>query len=414
MKIWTRLSPNTNISSESRAIPARGPSARSVPAERGRERMLLSGVAQKKRTNLASWFRDHPFVTFVFLPTIAAAIYLFAFAAPQYVSEAHYTVRTQTPRAAAGGLGDIAAASGFVTSPENIASIADFLGSHDVVQRLREKVDLIEIFRPQFADPLFRLQSPEPTSERLRSYYRWQVKPTIDVSTGITTLRVWTFRPSDSRELNRLLLTLSEEKVNELNVRVLEESTRSARAEVGRAEERLLAAQLALTNFRQEAAVVDPTQSTNLNIGTIGQLEADAARARSDLQTILAFSRPNNPQVQNLRNRIAALDAQAAEERRRIAASGTGVTEQLANYTRLSSEVDIATQQLAAARVNLDRSIGEAQRQQIFLSRIVEPNMPERSLFPQPIWMTLYVFASLCVLYGLAWLILTGMREHAR
>jgi capsular polysaccharide transport system permease protein len=423
MKIWTRLSPNTSSSSRLAGVPGAVPAAAPVHArqtalrERARERPLLGSIGEgaRQRRSLGAWMREHPFSCWVLLPTLLAGLYLFLVASPQYLSESRFTVRAQMPRAAASNVGgELLGSAGFITSPENIAAVKDFLLSYDAIRRVREEIDLLEVFRPSFADPLFRLWWAQPTAERLRMYFRWQVTADVDASTMITNLRVWSFRPTDSQAVSRRLLSLGEELVNEMNLNIREEAMRASRNELQRAEERLVNAQTAVTLFRQTSQSLDPGQSSNMAVAAIGQLEADAAKARSDLQAVLAFSRPNNPQVQNFRNRIAALDAQALEERRRLAAAGTGVTEQLASYTRLQSEVDLATSQLSATRVSADRAAGDALRQQIFLLRVVEPNLAERSLFPLPYWATFYVFLSLSLLYGLAWLMIAGMREHAR
>jgi len=132
------------------------------------------------------------------------------------------------------------------------------------------------------------------------------------------------------------------------------------------------------------------------------------------LQTLQGFARPGSPQIINLENRIRGMEAQVAAERSRIATASTGVTEQIETFARLNAEVALAQAQLEARVIVLDRANSEATRQSIFLSRVVDPNLAERSLFPLPYWASLYVFLSLSVLYGMAWLILTGMREHAR
>lgn len=374
---------------------------------------LLPGM-EATPSGLRAWMSAHPFTAWVLFPTLLAGIYFFVFAAPQYLSEARFTVRSQMPRAQQNMLGEVLGTAGFITSPENIASVRDFLVSHDAVRGVRNQIDLVEVFRRPEADLLSRLWWAEPTAERLRWFFRWQITITVDASTGISDLRVWTFRPADSQAVARRLLTLGEELVNDMNLNIREEALRASRTELARAETRLLNAQTAVTVFRQTERMVDPTQSANMAVGMIGQLEADAARARSDLQTLQAYARPNSPQIQNMLNRIQGLEAQAAAERARLAAAGTGITEQIATFTRLQGEVDLAGQQLAAARIALDRANADAQRQQIFLLRVVEPNLAERSLYPLPYWATLYVFLSLSLLYSLAWLLLAGMREHAR
>jgi len=272
----------------------------------------------------------------------------------------------------------------------------------------------VEIFRRPEADVISRLWWAQPTAERLRWFFRWQVSVRVDAQTGISDLRVWSFRPLDSQELSRRLLILSEELVNDMNGQIREEAMRVARTELRRAEARVTDARVALTSFRQQERAVDPAATASAAVGAISGLETDIARARSELQTMQGFARPNSPQIINLQNRIRGLEAQAAEERSRISGAGTGFTEQLETFARLRAEVELAQNQLEATIVVLDRANSDAARQAIFLLRIVEPNLAERSLFPLPYWATLYVFISFTVLYGLAWLIVSGMREHAR
>ncbi|UPY37387.1 capsule biosynthesis protein [Sediminicoccus sp. KRV36] len=359
--------------------------------------------------------RAHPFAMWVILPSLLVSIYFFFIAAPQYLSEARFTVRSQIPRVATNSVGgEIIGSAGFIPSPENIASVRDFLLSHDAVRRVRASMDLVEIFRRPEADVVSRLWWANPTAERLRWFYRWQVSVTVDPTTGISDLRVWSFRPLDSQQLSLKLMQLSEELVNEMNTNIREEALRVARTELRRAETRVTDARVALTMFRQQERTVDPAASASAAVNTISGIESDIARARSELQTLQGFARPNSPQIINLQNRIRGLEAQAIEERSRIAASGTGVTELIETFARLNAEVSLAQAQLEATIVVLDRANADAARQSIFLLRVVEPNLAERSLFPLPYWASLYCFISLSILYGLAWLILSGMREHAR
>jgi capsular polysaccharide transport system permease protein len=56
----------------------------------------------------------------------------------------------------------------------------------------------------------------------------------------------------------------------------------------------------------------------------------------------------------------------------------------------------------------------EAQRQQIFLSRIAEPNLAVYPLYPRKLTNLASIFVGLSIAYGIGWLLIVGMREHAR
>jgi capsular polysaccharide transport system permease protein len=375
-------------------------------------RMSLPPMAETRSGGIFGPFKRFPFTFAVILPSILAGLYLFLVAAPQYYSETRFMLRGQQ-RGAASILGEALSSAGFKAPSEDSASVRDYLLSHDAVQTLQQRMDLVSVFRRPEADPLFRLWYPTPTTERLLDYYRGQVTARIESSTGITELRVRTFRPLDSLEMSRQLLQMSEELVNQMNRRITEETVRVSRLEVQRAEQRVAEATQAITAFRQREQALDPSRSAGIAVEAIGRLEAEGTRLRAELQQLQTFARPNNPQIQNLRNRIEGIDAQVAEERRRLATAGTGVTEQIAAFERLRLEAEFAGRQLTMATAGLERAMAEAQRQQLFLLRVVEPNLAERSLYPKPLAFTAYVFVALTLVYGLVALVIAGIKEHA-
>lgn len=409
MKIWTRLSPPTT------------PFDRSVPAERSPDgRLVLGGFRSAGAITpttllerIRGIFTRHPFSWLVLLPTLLAALYFGLIAAPQYVSESRFTVKSRQAGSVS-MLSEALNSAGFRSASEDAMAVRDFLLSHDAVSGLRTRLPLVEIFRRPEADWWARHWFSEPSAERLLDYYRNMVSALIDATTGITTLTVRSFRPEDSLAVNRALLAMSEDLVNRLNARIMEDTIRSARNEVGRAEARVSVATAAISEFRERERALDPARSAAIAVDTIGRLDGALAQARSELQALLTFARPNNPQVQNLQNRIEALQQQVAEERRRTATAGQeGFTTQVAAFERLRLEADFAGRALTAATANLERALADAQRQQLFLQRVVEPNLAERHRYPQRLLSIVYVFLGLSVIYGLGWLILAGMKEHA-
>lgn len=365
-------------------------------------------------TRLRRLVRRHAFKVTVLVPTLLSALYLYGVAAPQYESEARFLVRSRSASGGGGGaLAEMAQSAGFKPASEDALGVRDYLQSHDAVSALRTRMPLVEIFRRPEADHLARLWWTAPSAERLLDYFRRMVGAEYDTSSGITTLRIRSFRAEDSQALAQQLLALSEELVNRLNLRLQEDSLRVAREEVERAEARLTAAQLAVGQFRERERAVDPTRSAGLALDNIGRLEGALAQARADLAEAQRFAREDNPRLVPLRNRVAALTTQVAEERRRLGSEDARVSQQVGEYERLEVERELARAQLASATASLERARGDAQRQQIFLLRIVEPNRAEYARYPKSSLTILYILACLSVGYGLAWLLIAGMREHA-
>ena len=55
----------------------------------------------------------------------------------------------------------------------------------------------------------------------------------------------------------------------------------------------------------------------------------------------------------------------------------------------------------------------EAQRQQLYLETIAQPNLADYPLYPRRVVSFIVVFATCLLAYGLAWLLVANVREHS-
>ena len=76
-------------------------------------------------------------------------------------------------------------------------------------------------------------------------------------------------------------------------------------------------------------------------------------------------------------------------------------------------ERQFADQQLASATASLESARVEAQRQHLYLARIVQPNLAVYPLYPRKLTNLASIFVGLAIAYGIGWLLIVGMREHA-
>jgi len=357
-------------------------------------------------------FLRHPFTWFVLVPTLLVVAYFYGIASPQYVSEARFVVRSRAdaPQLSLGSVISAATGGGGGATAE-ANSVRDFLLSHDAVMRAQAQVDLIAIWSRDDADFYARLRHDDP--ERLTKFYNAMVSASFDTSTSVTTLRVRSFRPEDSKAIAVTLLSLSEALVNSLSERAREDALRIARAELLVAEERVAESRSALTRFREQQQDLDSAGTATAAATTISAMESALTAANAELRERMAFMRPDNPALQVTRNRIEALERQIAVERaRRTQGEGT-LAQQLGSFERLMLEREFADRQLASATASLEAARVEAQRQQVYIARVVEPNLAVYPLYPRKLISVGSVFLGLSVAFGIGWLLVAGMREHA-
>jgi capsular polysaccharide transport system permease protein len=361
-----------------------------------------------------NWLGRHrPFAFMVILPTLVAAAYYALIAAPQYLSEAHFIVlgAPTQHKGGEGGLGQMMASTGGDT---NTLAVIDFMQSREAVETLDREVNLKEIYHKPRLDLLARIGA-EPTLERLYRYlfrYDAMIHVRYDFMNFVGIIKVYAFDPADAQRVADRLLQLGDQLVDRLNKRSAEDALRVAHAEVRRAEERLVAVGEKLTRFRKQNQELDYTKSADTVLDVIARLEANLAQAQADLTGASIYLKPDSPKYQELKNQINALEDQITSQKARLTGEG-GSAPEIASYERLQLERSFADQDYQIAARALEQAQLQAQKQQLFLVRTVDARTPQEAEYPRGFVIVLTLFVTLTVIYGIGWLILAGVREHA-
>lgn len=369
------------------------------------------GVQPAARSSLVSRI-PIPFVVVVLLPTLLTAIYYLLFVTPRYVSEARFVVRAASQEQPS-ALGVALQGVGLSASATDSFAVHEYIRSRDALTALEPRIDVARILAPPGADLLSRHPRPwEGTSrEGLYKGLKRFVTVGYETSTGISTLRVETFRPQDSQRLAAALLESGEDLVNKLNERSAAGAVIDAERTKLEAETRLRNVQSRLTSFRNREGIVDPTLSANENSALIGELLASIATLEAE-RSQLAAQAPNSPQLPILDGRLAAFRRQLAAERAKIAGGPGSLATKFSEYEALAAERQLAERAMAAASTALDTARLDARRQKLYLERIVSPSVADTATKPDRLRAILMVFITTLLVYGIGWLMWAGLREH--
>jgi capsular polysaccharide transport system permease protein len=126
----------------------------------------------------------------------------------------------------------------------------------------------------------------------------------------------------------------------------------------------------------------------------------------------LAAQAPQSPQLPVLDQRIAAFVTQMEAERSQIAGQSDSLAPKIGQYERLSLDRDLAVKTLESSVAALESARIEARRQQLYLDRVVSPNLPDKAERPRRLYSILTVFIATMVAFGIASLFIAGLREH--
>lgn len=357
------------------------------------------------------------FWAIVGVPTLIAAVYYFGIASNMYMSEADFVVRGPGTAKSLDGIAGMlqAKSSGEQAGQDEALIVQRFIMSRDAVRKLALHDDLRSVLGRPEGDSVSRF--PGITYWRndfealYRAYSRF-VEVDIDGETGVSVLKVKAYRPEDAQKISQALLTYSEQLVNDLNERTREDALRSFQKEVTETQRQIGDLQVQLTAYRIKQQMLDPKSAAEGPLALLKVLNTQRANAQAQLADALKNS-PNSPQVPLFRTRVASLERLIADQRTKITGDTDFVAAAETEYERLDEARKLAETQLASAYRSLEAARLDAQRQGLFLETIARPSLPDYPLYPKRLVSFSMVLASCLLAYGIAWLLVASVREHA-
>jgi capsular polysaccharide transport system permease protein len=355
---------------------------------------------------------DGLFIIAVLLPTLAAGVYFGAIASDVYISESRFLVRNPT-RPQLSGIGALLQGTAFSRAQDDTYSVHDFIRSRDALREVDNKLAFRTLYSDESQDYFNRFPGvdPDDSFEALHRYYQKQVGIDYDTVSSISILRVRAFSAVDALRINEMLLEMGERLVNNMNSRSRRDLIEVAENEVQLAEARAKAASGALSAFRSDRSVLDPDRQGAIQLQGVAKLREELLSAETQLNQVKQVS-PENPQIGSLQQRVDVLKRAIGDENASVLGKGAGLVSKSPVYDRLVLERTFADRQLAAALVALDTARSEAQRKQLYLERLVQPNLPDKAVEPRRIRSVLTTFVLGLVVWGVLSLVMAGVREH--
>ena len=367
----------------------------------------------------------------ILLPTFVAAFYYFAIAADRFVSEARFAVRSNEAQMAdaLGMITGMPAAT--VVSDSYIVS--DYVKSREMVAELEKRLPLRAIYSDPAADFLYRLD-PEVSREKLVEYWEKRIDVFYDSTKNTIAVEVEAFRPEHAQRLAAEIVVIVRELVNSLSGQARSDAVQFAASELARAELRVRGARQAMLDFRVAHNDLDPTVTATAALALVAQLEGERSKLTSDLASVAGYLSPDAPQVQVMKAKIAAIEAEIARARGQIshgtaaglrpglpaagsaAAAGAAATPALASvvgdYQGVLLDQEFAEKAYAAAQASLERARAEADRTQSYLAIYMNPAIADSAARPRRPLAIFIVFTFAAIIWAIAALIALTVKDH--
>lgn len=353
------------------------------------------GSMGRSRTDL------YGFVAFFVIPATLAVVYFALIASSQYTAEARFAVRGgERPAADA-----ISALTGLgsLTQIQDSMIVVNYVKSRALVEALDREAGLREVYGRKGIDWFSRFDADD-SIEELVDYWQWHVKTSIEKHSGIVTVKVSAFSPQEALRVANATVALSERLVDGLSSRSRQDAVNDAAADLGRAELRLVNARIALRDFRNQQATLDPQLTAEGLNRLISELRMEKIRLEQEL-TAAQRANVNDeaPQVQIMRRRAEVIGEQMfGLEQLLTSQDGSNqgtVAGKMTKFDDLKLEQEIAEKQYTLAASAIERARVNAEGQHVYLATFVRPVLPEDSIYPKRTLFSLLGIAAVALFY---------------
>lgn len=350
----------------------------------------------------------------IIVPMVIAILYYALFASNRYVSSAQVVVR-QAESSSQANIPGLALLMSSIdpVSREETLYLREYITSPDMLQYLEQEEQWSAHFADRWNDPLYWLSADASLEDKVKFYQRL-VKATYDETTGLLQVEVQALDPDFAEQTLKLILAKSERFVNEISQKIATDQLDFAQKELIESTNRYEDAKESMLAFQRSSNLLN-AEATALSRATIiAELEAEIVKENARLKTLSATLDNSTPQVRAQRSRVRALEQQLQAENQRLISAGAGdkLNVVASQYRRHEIDVAIAEEFYKTSIAVVENAKLEASKKIRSLVSVVQPNMPEESIYPRRLYNLLTIFIALCLLYGITRFVLASIEDH--
>jgi capsular polysaccharide transport system permease protein len=363
------------------------------------------------------WIRS--LIALVVAPSILFFIYAAMWQSSGYEAEARVTVRgAQEFRGSSTDASSIISrvAGGGAAAKSTIQDayiVVNYVKSEAIILDLGGAGYMEKYYGSPGIDYFSRLPRGATIEELLR-YWLKRVVASVDTMSGIVTIKVEAFQPTDASQIAQDIVRLSENLINKITERSRTDAVQRAENEVARAADRLAATRDKLTAFRDQSAIIDPAIRAKNVAEVIAKLTLDKVAIESSLATLEGSLRPDSPSQRIQRTKLATIDEQIARLNKSLTdpQNDSALSAQIATYERLKLDEQFDELMYTISQSSYQRARQELERRQLYLVVVVPPTTPQQAAYPTVMSSTLLLFAALFIFWSIGALIAASIADQ--
>ncbi|WP_144096976.1 chain-length determining protein [Croceicoccus sediminis] len=288
--------------------------------------------------------------------------------------------------------------------------LRDYLLSVGMMQKLEDELDIREHWSQSWIDPISRLWFGY-TDEDLYEYYLDRITVEYDEYDGVIVITAEAFDAETAHAITSTMVRDGGEFMNRMAQDLALEQVRFLETQVERLGDRAMAERQAVTSYQNRNGLVSPEQSAQALTAIIAQLERQRSELKIELSSMGAYLVSDHPSLVEIRQQIAAIDSQIAQERRRLS-GGEQLNTKVEQFQQLQLKAEFAQNLYQNALTALEKGRIEGGRTIKAMSVIQPPTLPEEPTRPSRFYNTALFILVVVMLAGLFHLVVAIVRDH--
>lgn len=245
----------------------------------------------------------------------------------------------------------------------------------------------------------------------------WNRMVKIYYDTGMLDLKILAYDPANAKRIADVILSESQKRLNQINAVARQDAMKYAQDDLDMAIARLKKARQAVSAFRNENQIIDPSSATMEQAGIVATLQQQLAEALIQQDMLRSNATVEDPRIVQNELRVNSIRQQIKLQRSKVGSDqieATALAEIVSQFEALQVDLQFAEASYTATLAAYNSARSSADRRALYLAAYVQPTLASKSEYPQRQRIMAVVTGFLLLIWLLGTMFYYGSRDRRR
>jgi len=290
--------------------------------------------------------------------------------------------------------------------------LKSYIHSADMLAVLNADLDLRSHYTSREWD-FFSRMTADASEEDFLTYYRQHLSVAVEPESNILTIKSQGFTAEFSKAVAAAVVKQAEVYINSVSQKIALQEITFVEQELARARGAVSDSRSAVLAFQTTNELLDPVATGAAVQAVVNSMQGDLVRLEAEEKVLTSYLQKDAAELVSVRDRIAGIQNQLAQERDKFAGQGDQSINQVnARFEELSLSFEFAMDIYKGTLQTLEQARVESYRKLKHLVVVQSPQVPDSALLPRKFYNLATLFVILNLIYGIAAMVIATIREH--